>query len=98
MKRNFAIALFVLGMLAGSGAAQAADRPADPSAGEALVKTHCMRCHGTEVYNKNPLKITSLAGLRHQLDNCTHATGVQWSKQQMEDVIAYLNKNFYHFK
>ncbi|MGA7799465.1 MAG: cytochrome c [Gammaproteobacteria bacterium] len=98
MKRNFLIALFAVGMLAGAVGARAADRPADPSAGEALVKAHCMRCHGTEVYGKNPLHIANLDALRHQLDNCTHASGVKWSKQQMADVIAYLNKTFYHFK
>jgi len=68
---------------------------ADPAKGKALVEQICTDCHGSEVYGR---KIKSLAALQAQVEICVTATKTDWSLAQKEDVVAYLNKEFYKFK
>ncbi|HKK13305.1 MAG TPA: cytochrome c [Gammaproteobacteria bacterium] len=98
MRTHILIYALLAGMLGSVGMARAADKPADPQAGKALVQTHCMKCHGDEVYKNNPLHITSLAGLKKQLHRCQQAQSLNWSEKKINDVASYLNQTFYHFK
>ena len=68
---------------------------ADPDKGKVLVKQMCTDCHNDEVYGR---KIKSLAALQAQVEICVTATKTDWSVAQKEDVVAYLNKEYYKFK
>ena len=68
---------------------------ADPDKGKVLVEQMCTGCHDDEVYGR---KIKSLAALQGQVDVCVTATKTDWSVAQKEDVVAYLNREFYKFK
>jgi cytochrome c553 len=68
---------------------------ADADQGKALVEKKCTGCHGSEVYGQ---KIKSLEKLQTQVDACAAAAKTDWSLAQKEDVVAYLNKEYYKFK
>ena len=63
----------------------------------ALVKRDCMSCHGNEVYTRSNRMVNSLDGLRHQIARCHQATGKNWSADQVDSVVRYLNDRFYKF-
>jgi mono/diheme cytochrome c family protein len=63
-----------------------------------LYEQNCVRCHGSEVYTRNDRKIESLAGLQRQVQRCDTALGLRWFDDEIDQVTAYLNKNYYHFK
>jgi mono/diheme cytochrome c family protein len=90
--RRISVVLSLL-ILATTLASQA--QAADPDKGKALVEKQCTGCHGDEVYGR---KIKSLAALQGQVDICVTATKTDWSVAQKEDVVAYLNKEYYKFK
>lgn len=82
--------LLTLLLILASGSAGAQDAAA-------LVKRDCMSCHGNEVYTRSNRMVTSLDGLRHQIARCHQATGKNWSAGQVDNVVRYLNNNFYKF-
>ena len=74
-----------------AGAVPAAENAA------ALVQRDCMSCHGNEVYTRSNRMVNSLDGLRHQIDRCHRATGINWTPDQAETVVQYLNRTYYKF-
>ena len=62
-----------------------------------LIQRDCMSCHGNEVYSRENRMVNSLSGLRHQIGRCHQATGKNWSPDQVEAVVQYLNENYYKF-
>ena len=63
----------------------------------ALVKRDCLSCHGDEVYTRDNRMVRSLDGLRQQIGRCHMATGKNWSPDQVEAVVQYLNSKYYKF-
>ena len=63
----------------------------------ALVKRDCMSCHGDEVYTRDNRMVRSLDGLRQQIGRCHRVAGTDWSPDESEAVVQYLNKKFYKF-
>jgi mono/diheme cytochrome c family protein len=93
MLRNCLIATAaVLGLCAALPASAA-----DAQRGHALHEKHCTACHGSEVYTRPDRRVTSLAGLRKQVNRCKHTLEVQWFDDDVEDVVAYLNQTYYRF-
>lgn len=77
---------------------------ADPEQGARLHAEHCTGCHAshvegsaTDFYTRPDRKIGSLPDLRRQVRRCRDNLGLQWFDDQVEDVVAYLNRDFYHF-
>ena len=70
---------------------------ADITRGEQLHGERCMRCHGTEVYTRSNRRIKSLEKLGSQVHFCKNQTGAVWFDDEVDDVIEYLNQNFYKF-
>ena len=90
----------ILTLTAGS-AAQAADI----KRGKQLHNENCVKCHvsmvggdGTGIYTREDRRIDSLEALNNQVRRCKTSLGVPWPDDQIADVVAYLNKNFYKFK
>lgn len=79
---------------AAMGTVQAADIPA----GKALSDQHCYQCHGTEVYTREDRKVRSLDALSRQVRRCELALGLKWFDDEIENVTAYLNQDYYRFK
>ncbi len=58
----------------------------------------CDQCHGTEVYTRKDRKVTSLAKLEAQVRRCDSNLNTNWFDDEIIDVTAHLNKNYYKFK
>ncbi len=76
----------------------------DLARGKALHDENCIKCHagmvggdGTAIYTRPNRRIDSLDGLRHQVNRCKDSLGMPWPADQIDDVVHYLNHDFYHF-
>lgn len=71
---------------------------ADAVAGKILHDQSCTGCHDASVYSRSDKRIKTLASLQGQVSRCTKPAGAEWNKQDVSDVVEYLNNEFYHFK
>lgn len=77
--------------------AHAASLPGDSANGKRLLDTHCMKCHQTDVFTRKDRKVQSLDALKDQLAGCAHMAGQEFSASEMQDLLKYLNDEFYRF-
>jgi mono/diheme cytochrome c family protein len=78
------------------GAAMPAPGAGDPLRGEQLHQG-CLGCHGTELYVPPRAKVTTLAALKKETERWNGRINPRLSKQEVEDVVAWLNRDFYKF-
>jgi len=78
--------------------AYAASLPGDSAAGKRLFDANCMRCHDTSILTRNDRVVRSLDALREQLASCTHMADKEFSASETQDLLKYLNDEFYHFR
>ncbi len=87
--------VFLCGALAaGMTAAQAAG---DPLRGEQLHQD-CLGCHGTELYVPPKAKVKTLAALKKETERWNDRMNPKFTVQEIEDLVAWLNREFYKFK
>lgn len=77
-------------------AASPAMAAGDPVRGAALHKD-CEGCHGTELYVKPRAKAKTLSGLKKEIERWNDRMNPKFTKQEIEDLVAYLNRDFYRF-
>ncbi len=65
--------------------------------GKFLYEQHCTRCHDTRVHTRPDRRIGSLEALQSQVQRCEHNASVNWPQQDVDDVVGYLDANFYKF-
>lgn len=68
----------------------------DAAKGEQLHRS-CLQCHGTEVYVPPKRKVKTLAALRKETARWGDYYNPGFTKAQIEDLVAYLNRDFYKF-
>lgn len=94
-----ALAALVLAALAGCAAepapAPAPPRAADLARGRALYETHCIACHSDKVHWRDRSLVRSWTDLRDQVTRFERIAGQDWSEEEIDDVAAYLNGQFY---
>lgn len=78
--------------------ASAAVQAADIKAGQSLHDANCLKCHDSSVYTREDRKVTTLDGLRKQVKRCDLSLGLTWFDEQTEDVVQYLNSDYYKLK
>ena len=63
------------------------------------VKLHddCLGCHGTELYLPPRAKVRTLAALKKETEKWNDRMNPKFTKQEIEDLVAYLNRDFYKF-
>ncbi len=78
---------------------------ADSANGQALHDAHCQSCHASlnegkpsQIYTRADRRVTSLSGLKSQVNRCKASVGVAWFDDEVADVVEYLNSNFYKLK
>ena len=69
---------------------------ADPANGERLHES-CLQCHGTSAYLPPKRKVTSLSGLRKETARWADYYNPKFTKSEIEDLVAFLNRDFYKF-
>jgi hypothetical protein len=55
----------------------------------------CLGCHGTELYVPPRAKVKSPSALKKEVDRWNDRYNPKFSKQDIEDLVAYLNRDFY---
>ena len=78
--------------------AYAASLPGDSADGKRLYDANCMGCHDTGIHTRKDRFVQSLDALKKQVGNCTHAAKKEFSASETQNIIKYLNDQFYHFR
>ena len=86
-----AATLLLIALGAGCGAPQG-----DAARGEQLHRA-CLGCHGSELYGPPNAKITSLRDLRKSVEEWNDRMNPKLTEQEISDVVAYLDRDFYRF-
>ena len=81
-----------------SVSAQAASLPGDAASGKKLHDANCTSCHNDSVHTRKDHTVKNLQGLTDQIHNCEHMTDVKLEKNQVNDLVKYLNETYYKFK
>lgn len=68
----------------------------DPVRGEKL-HADCLGCHGTEVYLPPRAKAKTPAALKKEVVRWNDRMNPKFSSQDIEDIVAWLNRDFYKF-
>ena len=66
-----------------------------PSRGELLYTTHCIACHTTQVHWRDRRLATDFTSLVAQVGRWQKNTGLDWSSEEILDVVRYLNATMY---
>jgi mono/diheme cytochrome c family protein len=70
---------------------------ADTRHGQQLLSAHCGECHDTSIYSAAGRKAKDLDTIKQQTESGALALGLQWSSNDVADVAAYLNEQFYRY-
>ena len=89
--------LCIAAMISVSVSAQAA-LPGDGADGKRLHDANCKGCHDTAVYSRKDHLVRSLDGLKQQLEACSHMAKKEFSAAETQNIIKYLNDQFYRFQ
>ncbi len=66
--------------------------------GKMLQQKNCMSCHDDGMYTRENRLIKEMPSLRTQVQRCESTLGLKWFDEDVDEVTAYLNNSFYHFK
>ena len=94
MKGILCVFLFILL----TPSAHAASLPGDSAHGKRLYDANCMGCHDTSVLTRKDRVVQSFDALKKQLASCTHMAKKDFSASETQDLLKYLNDQFYHFR
>lgn len=97
MPRSVAIALFAAGTLAIPAAGWGAESP-DLERGRALYENHCVVCHTPKVHRRVPRLPLDTDDLRFIVTVWASQQGLRWSRDDIEDVVYYLDRTHYRFE
>ncbi|MEK7262262.1 MAG: cytochrome c, partial [Pseudomonadota bacterium] len=90
-------ALFCLVLLAPASTTIAALLPGDAASGKPLHDGRCLGCHDSRVYTRPDRKLKTVEGLMGQVRMCNQQLNTNLSREQLNDIVRYLNETFYKF-
>jgi mono/diheme cytochrome c family protein len=97
MPRLLCIALLAAGPLAGAAAAWSAEVP-DLERGRALYENHCVVCHTPKVHRRPAPLPLGIDDLRFIVTLWASQQGLAWSRDDIEDVVFYLDRAHYRLE
>ena len=68
---------------------------ADMMRGGDLYRAYCIACHTAQVHWREKSVVRPWNDLRYQVSRWQRTAGQNWSREEIEDVAAYLNRLFY---
>ena len=69
----------------------------DPARGKLLYETHCGACHYERVHQRLRPKVRELAELRDEVARWAPQTKQNFTLDEREDIVQYLNESHYRF-
>ena len=78
--------------------AYAAQLPGDSADGSFLHDANCLGCHDTGIYTRKDRLVRSLDALEKRLGDCSHMAKKEFSATETQNIIKYLNDQFYQFR
>ena len=69
----------------------------DPAPGRLLYETHCGGCHYERVHERAKSDVKGLADLRDTVARWASQTRHNFTLDELEDVVTYLNESHYRF-
>ena len=78
--------------------AYAASLPGDSAEGKRLYEANCMGCHDTGVSTSKDRVVQSIDALKKQLASCTHMANKKFSESETQNLLKFLDDQFYHFR
>jgi len=93
MKSIVGASLFVLLM----PSAYAAELPGDSAEGKRLYHANCMGCHDTGIHTRKDRIFQLLDALNRRLSDCSHMANKEFSSIETQNLVKYLNDQFYQF-
>jgi len=93
MPINKSIISAVLFAVAGSSSAMGADL----ERGKALYENHCQFCHSIKVHSRKQRWPQNLDDLRAIVDLWQRQQNLNWSKEDIDDVVYFLNTTQYNY-
>ena len=70
---------------------------ADLKNGKSLHDKNCLRCHDESKYTRQDRMIKNFQQLHERIKQCELMAELTWFDEEIDDVTAYLNNQFYHF-
>jgi len=77
----------------------------DAKEGKILHNANCLSCHKSimngepdSIYVRENRRVNSYPALQNQVNRCEKNIGITWTQKQTDNVISYLNQQFYKFK
>lgn len=68
------------------------------SRGQLLYENHCMGCHESVVHVRERRQVKSLAELQAQALRWSSYQNLRWNKEEVGEVVRYLDERYYHTK
>ena len=65
--------------------------------GRALYQNHCVVCHTSKVHRREPPLPLTVEELRAVVTHWAREEGLRWARDDVEDVVLYLDRAFYRF-
>jgi len=101
MNKQYSILVFISFFALTSQSTQAADTVH----GKDLQNSSCQSCHASltggdsaKIYTRTDRRVNSADALIKQVNRCKDSIGAAWFDDDVDDVVDYLNTNFYQFK
>jgi mono/diheme cytochrome c family protein len=63
--------------------------------GQALYENHCQECHTPWAHTRENRKVNSLKALRSRTAAWSIHAGLDWGREEIDDVTDYLNNHYY---
>ncbi len=90
--------------LAAAPSFAAALLPGNAAKGKVALDAKCTACHvqmfggdGSKIYTRKDRKIHSVEGLIGQVKGCNAKTGANLGKDDVDNIVNYLNTTYYKF-
>src|SRR5688500_1668152 len=85
----------IAGMLVLLGWTLCVSAQEDTQRGRVLYETHCGACHYERLHDRTHTKISQLADLRDEVSRWAQQTRRQFSLDEREGMVQYLNESHY---
>lgn len=98
LKVRISHCLLGLFLVIATGTASLSVLAADATKGKTLHDAKCQGCHDTRQYTRKNRIVHTFEDLQGRVEFCDGASNAGFTPEDIDDVVAYLNKEFYKFK